>query len=140
MLESQPKEWLSLGVDVIVSGGCPHEWGVSLEEYFAHTLACASFFLAGCILLHLHDEEHSEYYYDDFTVCCGISSIGTQVTQSAVKVSYENTEMSTLNIEQCFLVLDMPKNIQTLFTILFECFFGRIFYFLPCERLGCQLI
>ena len=40
MLESQSKGWLSLGVGVGVSGGHPHEWGASLEEYFACALVC----------------------------------------------------------------------------------------------------
>ena len=83
---------------------------------------------------HLYDEEHSEYYYyDDFTVCHGINSVETQVTQSTAKVStYENTKKSTMNIEQSTLVLDMLRKLR-LFLQCFLDIFGRIFYFPPCE-------
>ena len=85
-------------------------------------------------MIHLHDEEHSEYYYDDFTVCCRINSFETQVTQSTVKVStYENTEMSTLNIEQSILVLDMLRIIRLFLQYFLNVFWQNILFSTLCE-------
>ena len=60
------------------------------------------------IFLHLHGEEHSEYYYDDITVFWEINLFQHQSIQNTMKVSsYENTENNTLNIQHSILGLDM---------------------------------
>ena len=75
------------------------------------------------ILLHLHDKEHSEYYYDDFTVFWEINSFETQDTQNTVKVFiYENTEKSTLNIQYSIFVLDMLRKLGLLLQYLADIF------------------
>ena len=75
------------------------------------------------ILLHSHDEEHSEYYYDDFTVFWEINSVETQDTQNSVKVfTYENTEKSTLNIQYSIFVLNMLREIGLLLKYLLDIF------------------
>lgn len=75
------------------------------------------------ILLHSHDEEHSGYYYDDFTVFWEINSVETQDTQNSVKVFiYENTEKSTLNIQYSIFVLDMLREIGLLLKYLLDIF------------------
>ena len=78
---------------------------------------------------HLYDEEHSEYYYYDFTVCRGINSFETQVTQSTAKVStYENTKQSTLNIQQSTLVLDMLRRFRLFLQCFLDIFWQNILF------------
>jgi hypothetical protein len=93
------------------------------------------------IWLHLYDEEHSEYYYNDFTVCCGINSFETQVTQSTAKVStYENTKKSTLNIQQSTLVLDMLRKFRLFLQYFLDIFWQNILFFILCQDKSRQVI
>ena len=78
------------------------------------------------IWCHLYDEEHSEYYYDDFTVCCGVNSFETKVTQSTAK---EYSQYSTK-----YISARHAKKIQTLFTMLFGYFLAEYFIFHPVPQ------